>query len=306
MTTIAESNTAFAKEKIVDADWARIGDGILTRIDDVEKKTVMASTNFYVTVEDHDAEWKYSRANVAAWVEDCFLVELAEERGYTIDTLQELQGELVYLRRKTDEDIWSMESEHPRDLFDENEIEAALGEVPEWATETETLAESEPFEQPDSVSVEAECMGFERKGEYFVCEIERIVEVVRPEQANGIRVCVATPYDDGIWEFKKPYSWDDENVLVQLAESLGYTESNFTDMVGERVLVKRNDAGDEWVLNTTRVDDYRQNREASESSTTETQSSDGMVSDIVRKLMLSSIMSLITLLIFILIFDMVV
>jgi hypothetical protein len=80
-------------------------------------------------------------------------------------------------------------------------------------------------------------------GKYVLTRIE---EVYSPEDSTNIYVKIDTPeYDDGIWTFDYPYSWNPEIDMSfpQFAEELGYNRNNFEEIEGSPVLLKPDSDG---------------------------------------------------------------
>lgn len=262
MTTVQESGTGVNDEAFIEDNYTRVEDGIITTIENVKAPTSY-TTDITVTVSASEVstKWRYDEGAVAAWNEDeSWLVKLANKRGVGLEDLDDLEGEEVYIEPGDGGDF-SMYSEHPREMFDESEIEESI------TVEDRNTLESSSSDDKD---IEADCMKYETVGDHFVCEIDGMHEIERDGGCNIIEVTVDTPYDEGCWQFKKPYSWDNSNVLVELAESRNYGNGNFTSLVGDEVLVKREN--DEWVLNTANPRESTDTQSVSSDSTNATNS----------------------------------
>ena len=243
MVTVQESSTEVDDGAFIEDNYTRAGDGLITTIE-VVKRFEGYSTDVVVTVSEpcSAGTWRYDEGVLATWDEDsCWLVKLAKERGVGLENLDDLEDEEVYIERNDEDECWSMHAEHPREMFDESEIEGSI-----------TLENKKTLESRDEVTededIESDCMKYETSGDYFVCGITEMEEIERDGACNIIEVAVDTPYDEGSWQFKKPYAWNEDNTLVQLAESRNYGHGNFTSLVGDEVLVKREN--NEWSLNT--------------------------------------------------------
>lgn len=244
MSTISESATEQDSEAFIEDTFTRVDGGLVTEIESVEVLNIRGmpkKIKIHIEKPERVGPWSYEHGKVATWDEDnCWLVELAKERGYGLEDLDGLEGEEVYVEPNDENEHWSMYSEHPREMFDEDEIGDSIS-----VEGRETLESRDEVTEEDDI--EMDCMEYETKGDYFVCEIDELVEVERDGACNIIECVVDTPYDKGLWEFKKPYGWNEDNMLVQLSESRNYGQGNFTSLVGDEVLVKRDD--NEWVLN---------------------------------------------------------
>lgn len=264
MSRIPESGTGQNSDSLVQDIYTRAGEGLIAEIESVEKGYTGEKIILKVSELSNSHKWTYDVSKLGTWNEDkCWLVELAKERGYTLEEIQNLEGDEVYVEHKED-DTWSISSEHPRDMFDEEEISDSITVEDRQTLESRSDKSCSDESEDD---IELDCIQYETVGQYFVCEIDELNEIERDGACNIIECVVDTPYDTGEWEFRKPYGWDDNNPLVQLAESRNHGQGNFTDLVGDEVLVERNN--NEWILETTKPDCYRENGSqiaASESS----------------------------------------
>jgi hypothetical protein len=249
MTKVSESGTGQNSDSLIEDVYTRAGDGLITEIDTVTRTYSGEEIRIIVSEPSNAEDWRYEVGNLATWDEDkCWLVSLAKERGYTLEEIQKLEGEKVYVECSEEESSWTMYSEHPSELFDEKDISNSI-----TVERTKTLDSRSEVTQEDNI--EAECMKYEKIGDFFVCEIDKLNEIERDGACNIIECIVDTPYDRGKWEFKKPYGWNSDNTLVELAESRNYGKGNFTELVGDKVLVERKD--NEWILETTPPDNLR-------------------------------------------------
>lgn len=82
--------------------------------------------------------------------------------------------------------------------------------------------------------------------------LTRIVDIYSPKGTDEVHIEIDVPEkdNDGIWVFDYPYSWDTNTYesLPAMAEELGYNRKNFHEMVGEPVLLKKNDDNELRVL----------------------------------------------------------
>jgi hypothetical protein len=254
MTTISESGTEADSNKFIENDYLRIDGGIITEIERVDKLDIRghpSKIKIHVSEPDGVGPWSYEEPDIVTWDEDnCWLVELAKKRGYGLKNLDMLEGEEVYIEPNEDGGNWSMCSDYPDEMFDEDKISDSVKiEGKETIDKRERVSEDE--------DIEKECMEYETVGDYFVCKIDELVEIERDGACNVIEITVDTPYDEGVWEFKKPYVWNDDDPLVKLCESRNYGHGNFTSIAGDEVLVTRK--GNEWVIQTSPPEHYRNN-----------------------------------------------
>lgn len=248
MVTVQESKTKAREDAFIKDDMIRVDGRIITTIEEVRNSDYSNHVFIDVSEPESIAEWKYDEAALKTWDEDsCWLVKLAKERGYELENLDGLEGEEVCIRYDGEEESWYMDSKHPRDIFDESEIQESIS-----VDEKETLSSTDNL--TDNNDVEMDCMRYETIGEYFKCQIEEMNEIHRNGACNIIECVVDTPYDQAKWEFRKPYDWSEDNPLVQLAESRNYGNANFTELVGDDILVKRIE--DEWQMTTEPPDEY--------------------------------------------------
>lgn len=229
-------------EPFIDVDFTRVDSGgIITQISGIKEKTAYREHKIMMKVEFRGICWGFEYKDVINWDSDvCSLVKLAKERDVKLANLKDLVGEDIYLYRKEDSSSWLFKTKDPNKMFEEDSI------IQEHEETAEKTMKSVSNRDSEDDSIESECLKYRTIGEYFVCEMTDMNEIERKNRLNLIEIVVDTPYDEGLWRFKKPYDWSNDNPLVRLAEKRGYGQGNFTEVVGDDVLVKRSD--DEWSL----------------------------------------------------------
>ena len=264
MATVQESNTFQRsndeKGDFIQDDAIRIDGHVITEIDRIEKHEPEEDEE-YGTVKMHIKDpynagpWSYDMREVLSGDSSCWIVALAKERGYRVSNLDELEGEMVYIKDKSHEDCWTMFKEHPKDKFDSMAIDKRLINDDHGQIVAESKDTGSVFPEDSTSQLEVDCLEYRKLDDYLICEIEKMVEIESELGGNSVRIVVDTPYGGKIWDFRKPYEWSEENPLVKLADSRGYAKINFTSLVGDEVLVKREDGA--WSLDTRSVSKYR-------------------------------------------------
>lgn len=257
------------QDSFIEDDAIRIDGYVVTEIDKIEKcepeeDEDYGSVEMYVKDPEGAGPWTYDMREVLSGDSSCWIVALAERRGYQVRNLDKLEGDMVYIQNKSDSDCWTMYKTHPREKFSSDTVDARLVSTDSERTVVEREDKQDIRSDESANQLEIDCVEYETLDEYLVCEIERLVEIECEKSCNIVRIEVDTPYGGGTWDFKKPYEWSEENPLVQLADSRGYGKINFTSLVGDDVLIKRED--DAWKLDTTSVSEYRRSDKDESSS----------------------------------------
>lgn len=263
MAVLEESQTrehSESEDKFIQDDGIRIDGYVVTEIESIEKcepeeDEEYGTVKMYVKAPRGAGPWTYDMKEVLSGDNRCWIIELAEERGYDVQSLDKLEGDMIYVRNKPDKDCWSAYQTHPREKFSSNRLDARLLIKDGERTVVEREDKQDIHSDESANQLEIDCVEYETLDEYLICEIDRIIEIECEGICNIVRIEVDTPYGGNTWDFKKPYQWSDENPLVQLADSRGYGKINFTSLVGDDVLVKREDGT--WKLDTTPVSEYR-------------------------------------------------
>jgi len=120
------------------------------------------------------------------------------------------------------------------------------------AAEEEVLLEEIDEGTTAAEEVVDEVLEYRTVGEY----IEAAITEIESQGENEIRLYIDVPYGKDYWTYEKPYEWDTSNSFVKLAENLGYSRSNFHEMIGEDVLIQSTGDGKHWSLKSTPPRDY--------------------------------------------------
>lgn len=115
-----------------------------------------------------------------------------------------------------------------------------------WTEENRTSEEQFRDEFVRGADISDQYKEYASCGEYIVT---RIKDLYSPENTDNIVMVIEMPDGDYTFNYEYPYTWDSDSYLVQTANNRGYGPEDFHRLIGDPVLAKIKDDGNQRVCN---------------------------------------------------------